>query len=283
MTTRPSKDAREPDIFLKTMNNLLRELKPYSKQIFVLCILLLVLAVGVAGLNFYKENQEVAAQEQYIGVERAYNKVVQDFEGAQNKIKSAETEIERIKKDKTKKADSGKLIEEKQKEIADAKGKLPSGSFEKDYGKFVGEFQKVIKDHPKTQAAAMASLYLTKLYADQKKISEGIALLNSPDLSLREGHLMFGLVKMRLGQLYEQNGECQKSIDTWSQVLQTKELSFLHPEASLATAVCYENIKNFDKAKEFYKKTSVEFKNSPAGETAEKYQRLLNIKKDEKS
>lgn len=282
---RASKEAREPDAFLRISGEIVKQLKPYSKQIFLVSIGVALIAVAGVVLNFMQENRELKAQGEYVAAEKAYVKKTTDASEAQTKIKNLETELTNLgkkpsKKDKDKaKNESLRTRTEIEKDIADAKAKQLSGDFEKDYGTLISGFKKVITDSPGTQAAIMSSLYLAQIYAENKKFGEGIAALTNSQLKYHEGKLLYGLAQMKLGQLFEQSGKCEDSISTWQRVLAYKELSYFHPEATLATAVCYETLKNVDKAQELYKKTHADFKNSPAGANAQKYLRLLSLKR----
>lgn len=277
---RASKEAREPDAFLRISGEVVKQLKPYSKQIFMASIAIALVAVAGVVLNFMQENRELKAQGAYVAAEKAYVKKTTEASESQIKIKNLESELANLtkkpaKKDKVEKVRTKAEIE---KDIADAKSKQLSGDFEKDYGTLVSGFKKVIDTDPGTQAAIMASLYLAQIYAENKKFNEGISALTNSQLKYHEGKLLFGLAQMKLGQLLEQTGKCEDSISTWQRVLAYKELSYFHPEATLATAVCYETLKNVDKAQELYKKTHADFKNSPAGANAQKYLRLLSLK-----
>ncbi len=274
---RASKEAREPDAFLRISGQIIKALGPYTKQIFAISVLIALAAVAAIILNFVQEKKELSAQADYVAAEKAYVKKTADFTEAQGKIKSLETELDSAKKPKDKKAPARSKAEI-EKDLADAKAKLASGDFEKDYGSLAAGFKKVIETYPDTQAAIMASLYLAQIYTDNKKYDQGVTTLSNSELKYRDGKLLYGLAHMKLGQLYEQTGQCQKSIDTWAKVLAYKELSYFHPEATLASAVCYETLKNPDKAQELYKKTHADFKNTPAGSNAQKYLRLMSLK-----
>ncbi len=282
---RASKEAREPDAFLRISGEVVKQLKPYSKQIFMVSIAIALVAVTGVVLNFMQENRELKAQGAYVAAEKAYVKKTTEASEALTKIKNLETELANltkkpVKKDKDKspKIEKVRTKAEIEKDIADAKSKQLSGDFEKDYGTLISGFKKVVDTTPGTQAAIMASLYLAQIYAENKKFNEGISALTNSQLKYHEGKLLFGLAQMKLGQLLEQTGKCEDSISTWQRVLAYKELSYFHPEATLATAVCYETLKNVDKAQELYKKTHADFKNSPAGANAQKYLRLLSLK-----
>ncbi|OQW54270.1 MAG: hypothetical protein A4S09_06115 [Proteobacteria bacterium SG_bin7] len=277
---RASKEAREPDVFLRISGEIINRLKPHTKPILIASVVIAMVAIAGAVLNFMQQNRELKAQSEYIAAEKAYVKKTTDATEAQTKIKNLETELANLKKPakKEKNKETPRAKADIEKDIADAKAKQLSGDFEKDYGSFVVGFKKVINDAPETQAAIMASLYLAQIYAENKKFEEGISALSNSRLKYREGKLLYGLAQMKLGQLLEQSGKCQDSINTWQRVLAFKELSYFHPEATLATAVCYETLKNVDKAQELYKKTHADFKNSPAGANAQKYLRLLSLK-----
>lgn len=275
---RLSKEARRPDAFLSISGQIIKALKPYSKQIMALSLLLAVVGLALAALNIQQANTEKHAQEIYVQAEKSYTKANEDFINGPEKIKSLQTQIDNIKKDKkAKKEDSEKKISDLEKQITTLKSKLGTGDFTKDYGKVVSDFNKIISEYPKTQAAILASIYLSHIYAENNKTTDAINTLSNPNLNYREGQLLYGLAQMKLGQLYESNGDCTKSISTWEKVLSYKQLSYFHPEASLATAVCYETLKKFDKAQEFYKKTHADFKNSSAGASAQKYMRLKAV------
>lgn len=270
---RASKEAREPDAFLRISGEIIKAVRPYSKQLFIGSILIAAAAAIAVVLNFLQEKKEVQAQAEYVQAEKTYVKKTTDFIESQAKIKTLETELEGLKKAKAPRSRA-----DIEKDLAEAKAKLPSGDFDKDYGSLAAGFKNVVNVYPQTQAAIMASLYLAQIYTENKKYDQGVATLSNTQLKFRDGKLLYGLAQMKLGQLYEQTGQCQKSIETWSKILAYKELNYFHPEATLASAVCYETLKNPDKAQELYKKTHADFKNTPAGANAQKYLRLMSLK-----
>ncbi|MDZ4660611.1 MAG: hypothetical protein SGJ18_03210 [Pseudomonadota bacterium] len=250
------KEARKPDLFIQVVDKILLSMKPYMKAIYALGVLTFGVGLAWTLMNWQRQKMEQTAQESYFVAERSYVKSQEETEKAKAKIKTLESSIESIKKDK--KNNALKQVTEKQKELEAERAKLPTGDFEKDHGKNVIEFKSVIVKYPKSNAALMSSLYLSKILSEAKKPEEALIILTQSGLDTKKDNLLSGLYQMRLGQIYADAQDCSKAVETWQKIIQDEKLGFLHGDANLKMAVCYETLSMPDKALDIYSKNGSE-------------------------
>lgn len=269
------KEARKPDFFIQIVDQVLLTLKPYKKIIIVAGFLVFFGGIGWGIWTWQQEKLEQKAQESYFQAERSYIKSQEESEKAKSKMKTLEASIESLKKDKKVK-DAAKQINEKKKELEQETAKLLTGDFEKDYGSIVNNFKAVIKNYPKSNAALMSSLYLSKILSEANKSEEALVVLTKSGLDSKKNNLLSGLYLMRLGQIYANNKDCEKAVAVWGRVTKNEALAFLHGDANLKSAVCYEDLKMSDKALEVYSRSGSEGINN---ERARKIKHLIRGKR----
>ena len=252
-----SKEAREADVFMKTSEKFIRWMQK-NKQLLLLAIGVVVAAVvGFNGLVWWKQQQELKAQNELFKIEKSYGKLHEKYETA--------------------KQDHEKALEEavKAKKPAPAKSEAhPSGDLQKDYGDVVRQFEEVMKKHEGSNSATMASLHLARIYVDyeQYPLAEKILLVSAP----KGKGLLKNLAQMMLGTVVEVQGRCDSAIKHWQEIKDVK--SVLYPEVMLRQALCYETLSQADKAKELYKKIQAEHSESQVSRKAKSYLRLLELK-----
>lgn len=224
------------------------------------------IAVGViySFISYSKEKKEVAQQERYFILEKAYSEKKRSFDEADRAIAVAI-------QGKDKKAE------------AEALKNKPSGDLEKDYSTEVANFESFIQAAPQTKAAQMAALNLSEIYMHYKMNDKALAALEKVEKGLDKKDMLTALVFMQIGNAKADAGDCQSAIMSWQNVVNNKALAFAHDETKLRMGLCYESMNDLAKAEQVYQ----EIGNSNAGSTdftasreAQKYLRLLKAKQN---
>lgn len=268
MSTKLSKDdVRSPDQVLKTLNQGFQWTQSHSQAVIAALVVFIVLGVGYSVYANMSERKEVEAQDSYSQIEKNYLEKKRGFEDA----------------------DRAAL----RPPVKDAKDQPPtpakaSGNIEKDFGPEVSGFKQVIETHPSSRAAQMAALSLSEIYLNYKLVDDAAQVLNKVEPQSGGKNLISYIVLTQLGNVLSAKDDCKGAVDQWQKVLNRSEAAFLHDTLRLKSAFCYEKMNDTAKAEELYKKVSQNSqdpKNPQAGETglgrdAEKYLRLLNLKKN---
>lgn len=162
-----------------------------------------------------------------------------------------------------------------------------TGDLEKDYGSEVTGFQDLVAKNPNSKAAQMSAIYLADIYSDYKQPEKAIDALNKVVPKNDASDILSALaVNLKAGLLADQ-GNCPQAIDIWQNIIKQKKADFLHGEAKLRSAVCYEKMNDSVKAEQFYTELSKstiskdEPEDKAVTEDAKKYLRLLKMRASE--
>ncbi len=257
MSTKISKDElREPDAFLKSMETGLSFLEKYAKAIAAIVAIAIVGTLIYSLMGYLERRKENHAQEAFYTVDAKYAKLKEGFE----KVKMQAIIPDVAGKDKK------------------SEGTPASGDVQKDYGSVITDLQTVQTSNPGTKAAAQAGLDLAEIYMSYKQPEKAAEAVSLSARALSHDELMGGLSYMMWGNALAAKGDCTQAIEMWQKVISVKTVSYLHPDATLRTGICYENLKQNDKAIEMYKRASQEFADSSAGQTAKTLLRALEMK-----
>lgn len=267
MSTKISKDdLKSPDQVTQTLRQGFVWTTTHSKIVITAIAAFIVIGVGASLFSYMTEKKEVAQQEKYFLLEKAYAEKKRGFDEAAR----AEM-IQAQSKDK------------KATPAVDA-SKKATGDLDKDYGTIMKDFEAFIADAPKTKAAQMAALNLADLYMSYKKYDEAISTLTKVEPGLSKGDVLTALVLIQAGNAYANKGDCQGALSKWQTLTANKFLAFSHDEAKLRMGLCYETLNELAKAEELYteiaKKEDLNTTDFAASKEAERYLRLLRAKKN---
>lgn len=177
-------------------------------------------------------------------------------------------------------ADKSRDIERRRLETQKAptdKKAAPVGPFKVDFqtefGGLAGNMKKEIQTHAGTSAASIAAVDLAKAMIDHNQPEMAIDLLKP--LASGPKTVMQALIKSQLGAAYSHTGKYQEAIAEYDSIIKNKEFSYMHPEAFIKEAICYDKMGQGDKARELLQKVSLDFPESQAAQTAKLYARVV--------
>ena len=256
---RASAEAREADVFLRGSESLLKWLQKNVIAVFAVLGIGLAGALGASIYGWWQTEKEQKAQEAFFRVEKDYKDTRSNFE------KAKATQATALK-DKKKKRDK-----------TSTEG-LPSGDLEKDYGKVLSRLEVVEKKHAGSSAAHLASLLSARILVEYKEFQRAEkSLLGSAEKKTSSKFLQ-ALVQVMLGTVIEAQGRCEVAVTHWQSVLAMESVGYLHAEALLRQALCFENLSKTSQARDLYQRIQRDHAKSSAGQKAKTYLRLLNIK-----
>jgi TolA-binding protein len=233
-------DLRSPDAFQSGMSTFTEKMFAHRGPIVSGLVGLLLIGVGWAAYNTYRDHQEEKAQEILFQ--------------AQNKSKTTEENFTK----------------------AAPKLDLPkaTGNLETDYKDSLPLYQEVVQKYPSSQAAVLASLDLGHLYYEHKKYDDAVKVLDGAVKYARHP-VTKGLALDQLGAALEAKGDCGSAIKQWEKIEQDKELQFLQGPSLIKMGLCYEKLKQIDKAEQTYHRAETLTSDAEAAKTAKKYLRVL--------
>lgn len=164
-----------------------------------------------------------------------------------------------------------KDYQKKKEELTKAE-KNAQQDMEKDYGSILAGFQKIIDKNPNTKSAIMAALSMNEIYLKYQKTEA--ALQNIQRVKIGADSLSALLLSQK-GTVQANMNDCKSALETWTQILNNKSAQFIHSEALLKQALCYEKLEDKKKAEETYNRVIAEAKDGTLAKSAEKYLRIL--------
>ena len=152
-----------------------------------------------------------------------------------------------------------------------------SGDLEKDYGAVISDLETVARKRAGTTAAAEASILLADTYLNYKKPERAVEFAQLASEKLGSRNTLSALARVLWGTALADQGDCQKAVGIWQDVLDRKELAYLHGDVSLRAGLCFEKLNQNDKASEMYRKASLEGGKGSTSQTAKTYLRALEF------
>lgn len=233
----------------------------------------LIIGGGITAVGYFNQKSELKAQEDFFTIDKKYSEKKRKFEEALRA--QAQKAAAPVASAKDKKASPVQILPE---------GITASGDLQKDYENLPAELEAVVKQHAGRSAATMSALRLAELYTDYKQSDKAVEVL-SQVTTHGPKDLLSGLAINLKATLLADSEKCTEALTEWDKVLQVKSLSFLHGEAKLKSALCYEKMNNTEKAMAIYSELSAQTPDASIvdAETvkeAGQYLRLLKIKKN---
>jgi tetratricopeptide (TPR) repeat protein len=251
-------DLRSPDAFISSARRALEKIAEYRSVLLVVVAIAIVGGVVWAAFGSYNHKREEKAQASLFVAEKKLKAIEDGFNKASNppNLLPAAKDAKKDKKDVV------------------PQGPKPTGDLEADYREALKPLREVVETYPGTQAFVVASLNLAELYNQHGKYAEGIPLLEKAAQSAKHP-VTKGFVWNQLGLAHQGKGDCGKAIEYWQKIEADKNLGFLHGTSLIRTGLCYEDLKQFDKAEQAYHRAEGLTGDADASKAARKYLRLL--------
>lgn len=234
-----NKDAKKPEIIQYELQKGFEWTTQHLQVVLVVSFLFIAGGGGYTLWSYLETSKESAWQEKYYLAEKAYNDKKQET-----------PEILAKKKEST------------------------TPDLPKNYDEVIKAFEAIVKEAPKTKAAQMAALNLTDLYSS---VDQSIATMNQIEAYLKPGEILSSLIHNKLAGLYVDKNECEKAIKSWQAIVDDSKVSFMHDDAKLNQALCYEKLGKKDQAVSIYEILQKTKSDQAVGKTAAKYLKLLKI------
>lgn len=277
------KDVTKPksvDSFAAALDSFFNGLVNNIKTISIVCLVLVIGAVGY----FLKQRQELSnekkAQTDLFLAEKSYNDKKKGFDEAKQTIESYENKLKAAgekPKDKNTKKPEAPTADEKKK-YEEAKTKVATGDLEKDFGPELTKLAQVVAAHPNTNTAKIAALLATDLFIGHGQDSKAEELLLK--IKANSDDLISGLIQFQKANVAVSLKKYSEAVEIYKQILNKEKLKFLHLQVKLNLAQSYEALNDISKAEELYNGLAIdsENKNSQQVKLAGKFLKQLRLK-----
>lgn len=263
MTTHLSKaDVKKADATTQKLQAGFQWTTSHSTIVISAIAIFLVVGGGLAGMSWFQNKAELEAYDQYYQAEKNLMKKKEQFDLYES---SSQKAADQSKKAKDKKADEK------------PQGEKATGKIADDYGPIITDMEKLISQKPGSAAAHLAALSIASLQMKYQQPDEGLKEIDR--LKIRSD-MLGGLVLYQKARLLTEKKDCNTAISVLDDIAKNSRLGFLHSEAQMKKALCFEAMNDKKKAEEVYLKLIQDEKDSPTGKTAEKFLRLLRLEKN---
>ncbi|MGE4130053.1 MAG: tol-pal system YbgF family protein [Bdellovibrionales bacterium] len=248
MSKKQHEEAKAPDAFLTTSNQVLNWIEKHALPVFGAVGLLAVIGIGYVGYGYWQRQVEQKAAEH-----------IYQFE---SDLKKAEKQVE----------------EERSKIQAKGKKELEAPiDFDKSYSAIVESIKQAIRKESGTRAAVVSALGLSNFLLQQKQYANALEVLQLPTFHPGTGDLLGAFFRMQYGAVLIENAKPDEAIKNYAEIVDSKNLKAFHPEAMLKMGISHEMKGDLNKAREVYEKIGREYPNSEASSTANQYLRLMEL------
>ncbi len=267
------KDLKSPDKFQQELVKGFKWSTQHSKMLGAALIAFLVIGAGITGKTYLDEKSEADSQAKFYPLEKKLFEKKTTFATAAQAAAAPAKALADAKKKKAAADNSEKTADKTAEKVADK----ATGDFDKDYGPIATDVMSFIESSPKTKAAKMAALDLSDVQLEYKKLPAAQETLSK--VQSESNDLLSGLVLSQLGTVQADQNDCSAAVGTWQKVLAKSAAKSLYPSVKLKQGLCYESMKDLDKAQKLYSEVKTDDKDSSAAKAAEKYLRLMPVTK----
>jgi hypothetical protein len=223
--------------------------------VFGLAGLLLLGGIIWVVMNWMGDRKEAKAQEAYYAVESKFMKIKDGFDRAKYSALMP-----------------GLAGQTK------AEDKAASGDLTKDYGALMTDLEKVARDHAGTAAGAQAAILAADTYLAYNQATKASELAQIPAKNMKAQTLPGSLARVVWGSSLAAENKCGEAVKVWQEVLDAKNMAYLHGDVSLRSGLCFESLNEPEKAKEMYRKVSAESADTAVSARAKGLLRALEQK-----
>ena len=254
------KELKKPDSFQELFLQIGEQITENAPYFVALGVVALLVSASFIGWNWYHDSHEMRAQQALFPVEKAYMAKEDGFKRAESQ------------------PPPHKANSKEKSKVESPNLPMATGNLDQDYGSEVSGFKAVIAQYPKTRAAVLAALDLAEIYTQYHQPATALQELDLVKGNLGAKDLLRGILLMKTANIQSVKGDCESAVKTWDQVLDQSSFAFFHPDASLRSAVCFEQLNNIARARELYQKTRQQYPDTPAAQSAQKFLQLMEMK-----
>ncbi len=250
-------------MFVSTVDRGWSVVERNSKIVTTLVALLFLGAIVYVSMDFLNRRADRKGSEDLYKVEAQYLKLKDGFEKAKTPEPPPAKDPTKDPKDKTETAKT------------EPPAQPASGDLQKDYGSVLPGLEQVADKHAGQSAGAQAAVIAADLYLEYKDPDKAVAVLDKVVTKQSSNDLMYGVAHLLRGSALAAKGDCNQAVSDWQKVVDSKNNKFLHPDALLKSGVCYETLKQSEKAMEMYKKVTQDHADTQAAQAAKTYLRAM--------
>lgn len=263
MDKQQKKNLKNPDLLQYELQKGFQWTTQHSKIVMGVIAVFLLAGGGFAAKSYINDKNEEKIQAKYFPAETAFLEKKQAYLDAESEEKRLAANKD--PKNKTKQEPNPKV------------GAKPTGDFDKDFAEVAKPLQAIITEAPHSKAAKMAALNLAQVQIQYKKLDDAKNTLSAVTDSSKD--LLSAMVQSEMGTLLANQNDCKQALTYWEQVAKNKKAEFMHSAVKLKMGLCYESMNDLSKAEETYTQVKEQEKDSSIGRSADKYLRLLQVKK----
>lgn len=112
-------------------------------------------------------------------------------------------------------------------------------------------FEQKIKTYQSRKAGAVFAIDLANFYNLHNKKEKAKNLL-LPFAQAKKSSSIYHLASFQLATYYMDNKQCDEALPLWKNLIDNKRAGYIHQEAHIQSALCYEQQKNYTEAKNHY-------------------------------
>ena len=224
MSRLSKQQVRGPDAFVSWADRVAAFIEKNRRSLFVALAGTLGFSLLWIGKQYYDQHQEQLA---HIDLYQAQKQYTQLLEVAKNKQSEEQKKMASL--------------------LGDTQLVVPLNT------KLVQAWQLVLNKWPRSQAANQAAIDLADHYAQNKKYTEALNVLQARAGALRSSHFFYGLLHLHTGSVLMELEKYAEAVESFKKIIDSNSHAYLQPTAKYRMAMCYEKQNNPQQATEIYK------------------------------
>lgn len=249
-------EVKKPDLFIHYTDKVIAWIEKHGKLVASSLAVFILAGAGYVAITKFKSYQEQKAQDSLYELRVELDKLTESFQATTAK-------------------DNKNANDKKSEEAAESKK-----DFAKHYEAIISKFKEFIDKNANTSAQAAAYIQLGNLYAANEKWEDAEELVSQPLAKLKKDSFYYGLMAMLLSQVQMNQGKYKEAIPVLESVSNQDKQKHLHAESLLRLGLCYDHLKDTEKAKQYFERVTRDFEKSDAANHAKNYLRYLSIKEN---
>lgn len=248
-------EVKKPDFFIHYTDVVIAWIEKHGKLVATTLAFFILAGTGYVAVKKFQNYQEQKAQDELYDLRVSLEKLRESFQA----------------KDAVEKNPKVKLAQE----VVETKK-----DFTTHYESVINKYKDFIDQNNNTNAQSAAYIQLGSLYAENEKFEEAESLITPPLSKLNKESFYYGLMAMLLSQTLMNQGKYTEAIPVLESVSNQDNQKHLHAESLFRLGLCYDHLKESEKAKQYFERVTRDFEKSDAANHAKNYLRYLSLKEN---
>lgn len=241
MSEKLTKEELKTDIFIQFTDKVLGALEKNWRPLATVIVIFALSGLAYVGYNYKIHHDEVSAQKDLYQIRLETEKIEKTY-----KAREVENQSEQ--------------------------------EFNVTFDPLIKKYTLFFAKYRKTRAEKIATIELADIYSRNNQLEKAKAVLVMALGDIKNNDFYYGSTAIKLSQVLMDQGEPQEAIKILEKLSGIPEQKHFHAESLFRIGICYDNLQDKEKAKQYLERVDREFTETESARNAKIYLRYLIIK-----